>query len=90
LAKFDLKEYARTGAMTRAAELQAELEDIYRAFPDMRGNTGRRGARGSTSGVGPRVGRRRKRRAPMSDAQKKAVSARMKKYWSERRKAKGK
>lgn len=83
LAKFDLKKYARQGAATRAAELQAELAAIFRAFPDLRVPSGR-GAAGQKV-----TGRHAARRRPaMSAAQKKAVSARMKKYWAERRKAK--
>jgi hypothetical protein len=36
LAKIDLKAYARRGAEPRTAELTAELNDIYKAFPDLR------------------------------------------------------
>jgi hypothetical protein len=36
MAKFDLKVYARQGAAARVTELNAELESIYRAFPDLR------------------------------------------------------
>ena len=32
----DLKAYARRGAEARVAELTAELNDIYKAFPDLR------------------------------------------------------
>lgn len=85
LAKFDLKEYARRGAATRAAELQAELAEIYRAFPDLRARAGRRAGAGSAPAA--TGGARRKRRSRMSAEQRKAVSARMKKYWAERRKA---
>jgi|SoiMethySBSTD1v2_1073268.scaffolds.fasta_scaffold03095_3 hypothetical protein len=78
LPKFDIREYARQGAQARAAELEAELAQIYRAFPDLRGGTSQRRAAGPA---------RRRRRKPMTAAQKKAVSARMKKYWAARRKA---
>jgi len=81
LAKFNLKEYARRGAEARAKELTAELSEIYRAFPDLRGQGGR-GARASGAAT--------RRRKSMSAAQKKAVSQRMKKYWAARRKAQGK
>lgn len=77
MAKFDLKAYARQGAVARVAELNAELVVIYRTFPDLR--------RGAGPGAA-KVGRRRKRQ-PMSAAQKAVVSKRMKKYWAERRKA---
>jgi hypothetical protein len=80
LAKFDLREYARDGARARAEELRAELAQIYRLFPDLRGgtSTGRRP-------TGP--ARRARRRKAMTAAQRKAVSLRMKKYWASRRKA---
>jgi hypothetical protein len=93
LAKFDLKEYARLGAEARVAQLNEELSEIYRTFPDLRRQSAR-----ATSGRGPgrpaaadtsepAGARRRRRRKPMSAAQRKAVSLRMKKYWAGRRKA---
>jgi hypothetical protein len=82
LPKFDLKSYARAGAEARARELVAELKEIYKAFPDLgRGASGR----GSEVGNGRSVRRKRK---PMTAAQKKAVGERMKKYWAARRKEK--
>jgi len=79
LSGIDLKAYARRGAEARLAELTAELNDIYKAFPDLRSG-------------GPREsqvpgGSRRQQRRGMTAAQKKAVSLRMKRYWAERRKA---
>lgn len=86
MAKFDLKEYARKGAEARIAELQAELAGIFRAFPDLRvGRPGPRASAARTSGAGAAAPARRRRRSRMSAAQRKAVSARMKKYWAERR-----
>jgi hypothetical protein len=82
LAKFDLKEYARRGAEARISELTQELAAIYRAFPDLR--QGRAAAPPRTTGGAIR------RRKPMTAAQKREVSRRMKKYWAERRKAHGK
>jgi hypothetical protein len=79
VAKFDLKAYARQGAAARVEELNSELTAIYRTFPDLR-----RGARPGAA----KVGRRRKRK-PMSAAQKAEVSKRMKKYWAARRAKKG-
>ena len=38
-----MKEFARRGAQSRIAELQEELEAIYRAFPDLRQGSARRG-----------------------------------------------
>jgi hypothetical protein len=83
LPTFDLKAYARRGAEARAAELTAELNDIYRAFPDLR-----RGSTRSAPATTGAVGRRRRRKA-MSAAQKAAVSKRMKAYWAARRATKG-
>jgi hypothetical protein len=83
LAKLNLKEYARRGAEVRAAELRAELEQIYRAFPDIR--RGRPNGRATDSAAVASPGRGRQRKG-MSAAQRKAVSLRMKKYWAERRK----
>jgi len=80
LAKFDVNKYARLGAEARAAELSAELAEIYRAFPGMR--------RGGRVAAGDAVGGAVRRRKPMTAAQKRAVSVRMKKYWASRRKEK--
>lgn len=88
MAKFDLKEYARRGAEARVAELQAELATIFRAFPDLRvGRAGRRASAPVAAGTAGQTARARRRRT-MTAAQRKAVSARMKKYWAERRNAK--
>jgi hypothetical protein len=90
LAKpFDLKSYARRGAEARLRELAEEAKQLLKVFPDLSASFDedelplnfilRRGARKAATA------RRRKR---MSAAQRRAVSARMKKYWAERRKAK--
>jgi hypothetical protein len=88
LARFDLKEYARRGAQARVAELSAELAEIYRAFPDLRGTRATRPAAGDAGTAAPRARKTRKRR-PMNAAQRKAVSERMRRYWAARKKAKG-
>jgi hypothetical protein len=89
LAKFDFNSYARRGAEVRLAELNQELAAIYAAFPDLRSGRGARGGRKQAALAAPASAtpRARKRRG-MSAAQRKAVSARMKRYWAERRKAK--
>lgn len=92
MATFDLRAYARRGAEARVAELNQELETIYRAFPELRqGRGGRAGAKlikvEETTGLQPTRVARRRRRWKMSAAQKRAVSLRMKKYWAGRRKA---
>lgn len=89
MTKLDLKEYVRRGAEARLAELEAEMTAILRAFPDMR--RGRKGgdvARGADRQRAGAVGAARRTRTPMTPAQRKAVSARMKKYWAAKRKAK--
>ena len=78
-------EYARRGAQARIDDLHAELNDIYRQFPDLRG-AGKRAMKSLAETLNVKM--RRRRRKPMAAAQKKAVSARMKKYWAARRKAK--
>lgn len=75
--------YAQIGAATRIQELKAELEQIERAFPGI----SRRGPGPPPSSAGGEA-LARKRRKPMTAAQKKAVGIRMKAYWASRRKAK--
>jgi len=82
LAKFDLREYARRGAEVRAAELNAELDEIYRAFPEL--HSRRRRSQSATSAEDAGVSRRRR---TMTAAQRREVSLRMKRYWAGRRKA---
>lgn len=82
MPSIDLKAYARRGAEARITELTAELNEIYKAFPDLRRGSARSAP--ATTGAG---GRRRKRN-PMSAAQKAAVSKRMKAYWAAKRKGK--
>jgi hypothetical protein len=88
LAKVDLKALARHGAVARIEELSAEINAIYRMFPDLRGGRGTRKAAAAPADAG--TGGRRRGRKPMTAAQRKAVGVRMKKYWAERRKKKGK
>jgi len=86
---------ARRGAIVRWNELQSELSELVKAFPDLRklrSNTTagvaqehREVTSGSSDGVDGRGARRRN----MSPAARKAVSLRMKKYWAARRKEKG-
>ena len=72
-----MRRLARLGAEQRIVQLRVEAEEIYRQFPDLRSG----GATPATEGAAPR----RRRRRGMSAAQRKAVSARMKKYWAARR-----
>jgi hypothetical protein len=82
--------------------LRQEEAAIRAAFPDLDDDGGQRrrlgrprraGANPATAETGARASapaaRKRRRRKPMSPAQKRAVSERMKKYWAARRKANG-
>ena len=80
LSRDVLQQLARLGAKARLAELRSEEAAIRHAFPDLFG----RGRPSSDGGAA-----RGRRRRGMSAAARKAVSARMKKYWAARRKAKG-
>jgi len=78
-----LKNLARRGAEVALEELRAEIVAIERTFPELRLSARRRAL-----GRSVRAATSRTRR--MSAAARKAVSARMKKYWAERRKARAK
>jgi hypothetical protein len=83
-----LRRLARLGAIARLEQLQQEEGAIRAEFPELFGRGRRRAGRGNspaaaTSAAGPR------RRRRMSAAARKAVSQRMRKYWADRRKAKG-
>lgn len=78
-----LRELARTGAEVTLNRLRAEIIAIERTFPELRLPAGRRALRQSFKQV-------RTRTRTMSEAARKAVSARMKRYWAERRKAQAK
>jgi hypothetical protein len=76
-----LRELARGGAEAALKQLRAEIIAIERTFPELA--QGQRAVRQS-------LNRAKKGGRRMSAAARKAVSARMKKYWAERRKAKAK
>ena len=88
LSRVEVKRLALIGAQSRLDALNAEIASIVRAFPEL----SRGSATATATAVGnntPRKGRGgRKRNWNMSDAQKRAVSERMKKYWAGRRKEK--
>jgi hypothetical protein len=84
LSREDLLRLARAGASARVKELEAELQSIYRAFPDLKsGGRTRTAANGATKTAGAPTTRKR----TWSAADKKAVSERMKKYWAARKAA---
>lgn len=78
-----LKELARDAAAQALKQLRAEVEAIERTFPELAEPEGREAMRKSLEGA-------RKRGREMTASARKAVSARMKKYWAERRKAQAK
>jgi hypothetical protein len=84
----ELRRLARLGAIARLEQLRHEEAAIRSEFPELFG----RGRRGGSRGAGvttASTGRRRGGRRRMSAAARKAVSERMRKYWADRRKAKG-
>ena len=87
MAGLDLKDLARRGAVARLAELQAEAAAILRAFPELRRGQGVSYTDDGTTILPGKRTQRRKRKA-MSAAQRRAVGLRMKRYWSQRRRAK--
>lgn len=78
-----LRELARTGAEVTLQRLRAEIIAIERTFPELALPQRRRAVRQA-------IGKARTRTRQMSAAARKAVSARMKRYWAERRKARAK
>ena len=103
LTSDDLRRLARLGAMRRLEDIRREEAAIRSAFPELfdhaRTQAGRRVGRPAKNAAtqsetveapARRGGKAAKRSRPkMTAAQKKAVSERMRKYWAERRKAKG-
>jgi len=92
LDPIDLAKYARIGAAVRLAELEAEIDALRRAFPGLsaasRGPSAHQGAAVPTTTPAAKQARRG-RKHPMTSAERKAVSERMKKYWADRNKTKG-
>ena len=78
-----MREWAKSGAEAALKELRAEIIAIERTFPELALPRARH-AIGQSGKIAAR------RAYTMSAAGRKAVSARMKKYWAERRKAQAK
>jgi hypothetical protein len=88
IAQAELRELALVGARARLMTLRAEIASLVRLFPELG-----RGSLVKGGGADLGVTKRRKkpgRKHPMSAAERKAVSERMRKYWAERRAAKAK
>ncbi len=82
LSQSELKRLALLGAQARIEALRAEIDSIVDMFPELgkssEGASGRAAKKSAGQG----------RRWNMSAAQRRAVYARMKKYWAARRKEK--
>jgi hypothetical protein len=74
---------ARTGAEVTLKRLRAEIIAIERTFPELRLPQRRRAVRRSLKTA-------RTRTRTMSAAARRAIAARMRRYWAERRKAQAK
>jgi hypothetical protein len=88
IAQAELRELALVGARARLLTLRTEIASLVRLFPELG-----RGSLVTGGGADLGVTKRRKkpgRKHPMSAAERKAVSERMRKYWAERRAAKSK
>ena len=89
MAEFDraqLRQWAVRGAEQRLQEIASEAAAIHQAFPELRDRGIRRVV---TATVVTAARGRRRGRANMSAAQRKAVSERMRKYWAARRESAG-
>jgi hypothetical protein len=81
----DMKALAVRGAAARISELRGEISSLLAAFPGLRRNEA-----GPVGGNSEAPVSRQRRRSRMSAAQRRAVSARMKAYWAQRRRQKDK
>ena len=75
----DIRKLAVFGARTRLVELQKELAALTSAFPELKSGSGGRAVATQTRKPG--------RKTPMTAAERRQVSLRMKKYWAARRAA---
>ncbi len=73
-------QWARAGAAVRLSELQQEVAEIYRAFPELRKSGGRVAAVSVSVASGDGDKKRK-----FSARGKKAISEGMRKYWARRK-----
>ena len=88
-----LRNLAKLGAQARLEQIEMERRAIVAAFPDLAGarrGPGRPAKTQAQKAGAPAAAKPRRRRRTMTAAQRKEVSERMRKYWADRRKAKGK
>jgi len=91
LTPIDLHKLARVGAAARLGELEREIAALRAAFPGLRTGPAPGAPAAAAPASQPVLSSRaakRGRRKPMSAAERKAVSERMKRYWADRRKVK--
>jgi hypothetical protein len=88
IAERELRSLALVGARARLSTLQTEVASLLATFPELRSGRLARGTSADGAAT-PRRGKKPGRKRPMSAAEKKAVSARMRKYWAERRAGRG-
>ena len=89
LATIELNRLAELGARARLSELERERASLLQLFPSLRRSV-IQGLHVEAVEVSGTPGRRRRRRSHMSAEARRAVSARMKAYWANRRAAKAK
>lgn len=87
LSRDDMRRLARLGAMRRLEELRREESMIRAAFPELFDGRAPKATRAPREAA---TAKPKARARKLSAAARKAVSDRMKKYWAERRKTKGK
>lgn len=88
ISQVELRRFAIVGARARLAAIEAEAAALVKSFPELR--KGDQGESKASKAVGSTSAPVRRRKNRMSTEGRKAVSERMKRYWAERRKAKGK
>lgn len=91
LTAADMHRLARLGAAAKLAQLEREIAALKRAFPGLKPRAAPAPAPPpggpAPAAPDPAGTSSRGRRAPMSPAERQAVSQRMKRYWDARRKA---
>ena len=90
LTATEIHRLARIGAAAKLAQLEREIAALRRAFPGLKAQAAPGPAQPADNGLRAELAPpapHRSRRSPMSAAERKAVSERMKRYWDARRKA---
>ena len=87
IAREELLRLARSGAVARLKELNAELDSIYSVFPDLKEGAAPAKASAPAKAQAAKAAARSGGQAnrAWSAAARKAVSERMKRYWAGRR-----